>query len=583
MRRGILTVRQIALAALSGCAFAGMQAGGALAQTRVPNLPNLQTSPLPHITPIPAPNLGKGLPSLPQGGPEVQLPPVSIPVRSASIIGATAFPPARLNKIIAGLAGQSVPLAKLEADRRALVDLYRGHGYILSTVTLDVDTAGNVRFVVTEGYITAVKLSKDIGPAGTAVLGFLQHLTNERPLNEASLERWLLLAQQVPGVSVHAVLQSDNGDPGALTLVAEVSKQTVSGLLTADNRSFDETGPAEGLLIMDLNSLTSLGDQTEISLYHTSGNTDNFGQLSESFFLGTSGLRLKVYGGSGRANPSGVLRSVGYQSQVNVFGGALSYPVILRRNQALTAMMRLDAEENTISTAGAVTSEDSVRAARLGGQYASQDLWLGNARNALNVIEFQGSQGLPFLGSSADGRTAPPGGRGGAKFDFWKINGSISRVQTLFSPWAGSNVALRTEAGGQYSPAVLPSTEEFYLGGTRFTRGFYSGQVVGDKAAYATAELQFNTGGDFTLFHQDFELGAQFYGFYDWGETWSNLPADLNHKIESAGGGVRLGLTRDLELDGEVTHRLTTQLDPAATNVAPLSEVVVYWGVTARY
>ncbi len=210
-----------------------MAGGVAVAQNIAPSL---RTSPLPHITPIPTPNLGKGLPNFPQGGPEVQLPPVSIPVRSASIIGATAFPPAKLNQIIAGLAGQSVPLSKLEADRRALVDLYRGHGYILSTVTLDVDAAGNVRFVVTEGYITAVKLSKDIGPAGTMVLGFLAHLTNERPLNEASLERWLLLAQQVPGVSVHAVLQADNGDPGALTLVAEVSKQTVSGLLTADNR-----------------------------------------------------------------------------------------------------------------------------------------------------------------------------------------------------------------------------------------------------------------------------------------------------------------------------------------------------------
>ncbi len=547
--------------------------------------PSLSTSPLPHIMPPAIPNLGKGLPTIPQGGHEAQLPPVSIPVRSASIVGATAFPPAKLNAMIAGLAGQSVPLAKLETDRRALVDLYRRHGYILSTVTLDVDAAGNVRFVVTEGYITAVKLSKDIGPAGTMVLGFLQHLTNARPLSEAALERWLLLAQQVPGVSVHAVLQADNGDPGALTLVAEVSKQTVSGLLTSDNRSFDETGPAEGLVVADLNSLTSHGDQTELSFYHTSGNTDNFGQIAESFFIGTSGLRLKVYGGSGRANPSGVLGSAGYQSQVNVFGGQLSYPVILRRNQALTARLRLDAEDNTISFGGSTSagSRDSLRVARLGGQYAWQDLWLGNTRNALNVMEVQASQGLPILGSSADGRTAPPGGRAGAKFDFWKFNGSISRVQTLFSPWSTADVALRTEAGGQYSPAVLPSAEEFYLGGTRFTRGYYSGEVVGDKAAYATAELQLNTGTDFTLFHHDFELGAQFYGFYDWGETWSNLPTDLNHRIASTGGGVRLGLTRNLELDGEVTHRLVTQLVPGSTNVAPLSETVIYWGVTARY
>ncbi len=578
MRGGTFKIRSKTIAAYTSVAL--VAAGhNALAQSA----PNLSTSPLPHIMPAPTQKLGQGLPNIPQGGPETQLPPISIPVRSVSIVGATAFSSARLNRLVAGLAGRNVPLTKLAADRRALVNLYRSHGYILSTVTLDVDAAGNVRFVITEGYIADVKLSQDIGPAGTMVLGFLQHLTKHRPLNEAALERWLLLAQEVPGVSVHAVLRSNNGTPGALTLVAEVSKQTVSGLLTADNRSFDETGPAEGLVVMDLNSLTSLGDQTEFSLYHTSGNTDNFGQVSESFFIGTSGLRLKLYGGSGRAHPSGVLGSVGYQSTVNVFGGQLSYPVVLRRDQNLTVHLRLDAEQNVIMTAGSVTSSDSLRVARLDTQYAWQDLWFGDTRNALNVVNVEAAQGLPFLGSSADGRTAPPGGRAGAKFDFWKFDGSISRVQTLFSPWPTADVALRTEVGGQYSPAVLPSAEEFYLGGTRFTRGYYSGEVVGDKAAYATAELQLNTGKDFTVFHHDFDLGAQFYGFYDWGETWSNLPTDLNHRIASVGGGVRLGLTRNLELDGEVTHRLVTQLVPGSTSVAPLSDVVIYWGVTARY
>ena len=77
--------------------------------------------------------------------------------------------------------------------------------------------------------------------------------------------------QQIPGVSVQAVLQAETDDPGALTLVAEVSKQNVSGLITADNRGFDETGPAEGLLVADLNSMTAMGDQTEVSLFHTSG------------------------------------------------------------------------------------------------------------------------------------------------------------------------------------------------------------------------------------------------------------------------------------------------------------------------
>jgi hemolysin activation/secretion protein len=568
--------------ALSGAVLLDLAAvRGADAQTVLPNVP--QGSPLPHILPPQQPKLGGGLPNFQPLTSEGAVPNAVIPVRSVTIIGATAFPAGRLGGLTGGLAGQAVPLPKLEAARRALLDLYRSHGFILTTVSMDIDAAGNVRFIVTEGRIVAVKLSRDIGPAGTMVLRFLNHLTEERPVREASLERWLLLAQQIPGISVQAVLQADSDDPGALTLVAEVSKQDVSGLVTADNRGFSETGPEEVLGVADLNSVTAHGDQTEVSLFHTSGSTDNFGQASESFFLGDDGLRLKLYGGDGRANPSGTLREVQYESFVTVFGGQLSYPVILKRNQALNLALRFDGIEDEINTSGVRASFDSLRVARVSGQYAWQDLWAGPTRNALNVVDLLESQGIPYFGASVDGRNDPPAGRSDEKIDFWKISGSISRTQTLFSPFDNATVALRTEIGGQYTTDILPSEEEFYLGGNRFTRGFYSGQVVGDKAAYATAELQLNTGYDFTLFQQNIDMGAQFYGFYDWGETWSNLPTDLDSRIASAGGGVRLGLTRYLEMDGEVVERLTTQLEPAATGISPLSGTVIYWGVTSRY
>jgi hemolysin activation/secretion protein len=571
------------LATGSGLTVSVLTTGTAYAQQVPPNVPAVpQQSPLNHIAPAPAPPLG-AVPNFAPSTTEAQLPQASIPVRSVTIIGATAFPPAALNAATRGLVNQTVPLTQIEASRRALVDLYRGHGFVLTTVSLDIDAQGNVRYIVTEGRIVAVKLSQDIGPVGTLVLRFLSHLTEERPVSEAALEHWLLLAQQIPGVSVHAVLQADASDPGALTLVAEVTKQNTSAFFTTDNRGFDETGPAEGLGVVDVNSLTSLGDQTEFSIFHTSGGTDNFGQASTSAFIGSDGLRLKLYGGTGRANPGGVLRQIHYNSSITVFGAQLSYPLILKRNQSLTASLRFDGIENNINANGARTSFDSLRVARLASQYAVQDLLLGDDRNALNIVNVQVSQGLPILGASRNGRPAGVAGRAGEHVDFWKVNGSVGRTQTLFQPFDDATVALRVEAGGQYAGVVLPSEEEFTLGGSRFTRGFYSGEVVGDKGAYATAELQLNTGYDFSVLSTDIDLGVQYYAFYDWGETWSNLKTDLNYRLRSGGAGVRIGLTRYLEVDGEFVKRLTTQLAPATYGNAPLKNTMIYWGVTARY
>ena len=62
--------------------------------------------------------------------------------------------------------------------------------------------SGRLRFVVTEGRIASVKLDGDIGPAGTQVLRFLNRLTEKQPIDSVTLERYLLLAQDVPGVTL---------------------------------------------------------------------------------------------------------------------------------------------------------------------------------------------------------------------------------------------------------------------------------------------------------------------------------------------------------------------------------------------
>ena len=92
---------------------------------------------------------------------------------------------------------------------------------------------------------------------------------------------------------------------------------------------------------------------------------------------------LKLYAGNGRANPSGSLREVQYESFITVFGGQLSYPAILKRNQALNLTLHFDGIEDDINTAGMRTSFDSLRVARFAGQYAWRVIY-GQARHAMH-------------------------------------------------------------------------------------------------------------------------------------------------------------------------------------------------------
>lgn len=545
-----------------------------------------QGSPIPRILPPAPPSVAPGTDLVRPTAPSAS-PAVNVPVRNVVVVGATAFPTAQLRAITAGLVGPSVPVAKIEEARAALVSLYRTTGFVLTTVSANVTQAGELRFNVIEGRITAVKLDGDIGPAGGQVLRFLNHLTEQAPLDNATLERWLLLAQDVPGVTLHAVLQPSQGDPGALTLVAQVERQKVNGLLTFDNRAFRQTGPVEGLAILDFNSFTEFGERTELSLYHTDGGTQNFGQASTEFYAGGSGLKVRLSGGYGQAQPSDFLRVIGYRGLTTVAGVQATYPLIRARDQTLNLLASLDLIDTETRTdsgpygQSARASLDQLRVGRLGAEYALEDTLAGDTRPAVNFLGVRGSQGLPFLGGTRNGNPLP--GRLHEKVDFTKASFELSRTQTLFVPYRGASVALRARLLGQVSANVLPPSEKFFLGGSEITRGFYSGEVTGDNALAWSLELQLNTGLDFTAFNYPVPVTAQFYAFYDRGETWENQRIDPNTRLSSQGVGARINITRYTEFDVEGVIRNTRLPVGTPGIVKPLKADAAYWRVLTRF
>jgi hypothetical protein len=110
----------------------------------------------------------------------------------------------------------------------------------------------------------------------------------------------------------------------------------------------------------------------------------------------------------------------------------------------------------------------------------------------------------------------------GENVGFTKLNADISRTQTLFEPWAGASVSLLALLTGQYSNDVVPQVEQFYLGGLRLNPGYYSGEVTGDSALAAYGELRLDDSWEAALIGRSFDIGAQFFGFWSWGETWNN-------------------------------------------------------------
>ena len=425
---------------------------------------------------------------------------------------------------------------------------------------------------MTEGYISDVKIDGEIGPAGVLVYKFLAHLAHIRPTRLADVERYVLLAQSVAGITIRTILRPARNEPGAVELIAQVQKKGFDIMATDDNRGPRTAGPNEAVLDVAANSFTDLGERTQAFIFNTPLNGEQvFGELSVEGFVGSEGLKLKAYAGYGTSTPGNILASTGFHSDLLLAGAAASYPVILTRALSLSLSAALDFNQSQIAllgSDGALEPENKtkLRVMRLSEDLKTQDDLLGPGRDAANTFDLTFHRGLPVLWGTANDAVFTP--RPGERNDFYKFTMEMIRVQNLYH-WSRYSLALKLAFAGQYTPAILPPSEEYLLGGEQYGRGFFAGEVTGDRAVAGTTELQLNSSYDPEIFGETRHVGLQYYAFYDTAQAWSNALGDSDPYLASTGIGIRANLTAWLTTEIEGVDRITRRPNGAATAVEP--------------
>ncbi len=545
------------------------------------------SSPIERVLPRPQPQVTPPAePAAEAEGPIDEGP--EIKIFSIEIVGVTAYPQSDIERFLQGLAGATVHTGRIVEAVRQIQSQYRDDGYFLTIARAIVSQGpdgAHVKVQVTEGYISSIKIDGDIGPAASLVYAYLNHLPELRPVRFADLERYALLAQNIPGITIRTVLRPSKDEPGAAELVALVSRKPFDGLLTDDNRGSRAAGPNQLLVGVTANSFTSLGERTELLIYDTPFNDEQvFGQASVEAFVGSDGFKTRAYIGYGLAEPGDVLAATGYKSRLLLAGASGSYPLIRSRDMSVFLSGALDIEHSEIDLRGFDgqhhrQSNSHLRILRLSASVDHQDVWLGPDMAGANSATLTFHRGLPELGGDSNGDPLPA--RPNERNDFLKLSTELVRVQDLYS-WNTDLLALKLAFAGQWTNDILPPAEKFFLGGNQYGRGFYSGEVTGDRVAAGTIELQFNDPIETDLFGEHFNVGVQYYTFYDIGQTWDLAPGDPSHHVESAGVGLRLSITDNISAQLEGVERFTRRPN-GGTQVSRERAQTLFFRIVARY
>ncbi len=176
---------------------------------------------------------------------------------------------------------------------------------------------------------------------------------------------------------------------------------------------------------------------------------------------------------------------------------------------------------------------DHIRTASLTADYRLQDRFGGT-----NFATLTYRQGLDVFGASQFDDDLLS--REGASSNFSVLNLWFTRYQTFNDAWS-----LKISAASQTASRPLFTSQQFYLGGAAFGRGYSAAEISGDNGLAGSLELRFDQKLNFRYWS-----GYQLYAFGDAGAVWNDgyrLSDGLS--LTSAGAGVRLFLWDDLQAD----------------------------------
>jgi hemolysin activation/secretion protein len=540
--------------------------------------PAVRARPLDRVTPltpgVPTPPPALVVPEAPATTPPPGAEAIFLTPRAFAVEGVTAYPAERIARLTQPLVGQRIAAAEVFALAQRIERLYRDDGYFLTVVVVPQQAVadGTVRIRVVEGYISSISIEGEAGPARARIERMLNRITEGRPARIGEVERQLLLVDDLPGVGLRTVLRRGSV-PGASEMVVQLTRTPFDAVAAIDNRGSRFQGPLQSYGAIGLNSPTRLGDRVEFQFFSTLSREQNFGQLTYAVPLTDSGLTLRVYGGAGRSEPDLDLRDIGYENDLGIGGVILSYPVIRTRDLSLA----VGADVNYYNSRTSVGRASPLSGKVLQGQSDTRPFRFGldgelrAGWNGLNRARARFHKGLDLFNPTAPDN--PRNDRPGSDPLFFKTTGEISRLQGV---WANEQYSLNLLGvlAGQYTTDILPASERYYLGGDRLGRGYYNGQVAGDRALAGSVELQFNFAMINDLDEPDTLIPIQLYTFYDVGWARSLSRNERPHeRIASFGAGARVDFSARVTGEVEVAQRIERNIGGAAVEALPQTEL----------
>ena len=457
------------------------------------------------------PNAGQLLPSAPLAPlpPESKAPVVVVPadkvetvpadqvrilVSHIRITGNTAFSEAQLQELIATAlapeastpptAGRRMTFAELQGIAERITAYYRQHGYLLARAYMPAQEVeqGRIEMTVLEGLISRINVNNESRHADATVQGRLAVLPIGSPLYNPTLERSLLLLDDLPGSHVQATVR-----PGVSVGTSELDiqmsdrKGPVSGDVSLDNEGNRYSGEYRLGAGVSLNSPLRLGDSLNLQLIG-GGQAYRYGRLAWQVPVGQQGLAVGVAASSMNYVLEKDFAPLQAHGTAQIGSAYALYPLLRSRFSNVNAQLAYDhkrLDDRVDVTASVVNRTLKVWQAGLSGSRA--DGFGGGGLSVWSLTAVTGNLTLDPAAQAIDAVTVRTEG------NYSKGLAQFARTQRLGDSWS-----LYGQISGQAAQKNLDSSEKYSLGGSSAVRAYPQGEAPVDDGWLGTVELRYS-------------------------------------------------------------------------------------------
>lgn len=469
---------------------------------------------------------------LPEVGPQEPLtdarelpdiPGLKVTVNEFVVRGASQYSADFLHLAVQDMTGEQLSITDLRGVANRIADIYRHDGWLVRVFLPRQDiTSGRVTIQVQESEMGQIIFSgqADSVPSSRVAGTLRRALPKGLPVDLDKMSRALLLADDLPGISIEGVLQS-----GALAgqtdlAVDQAAEPFRRGNISVANSGSNATGRNRISIAISDNSPFGKAGQFNASMLYSDGTR----YLSGAYSLPAGQDGLTLTGSFSSMNYKvikGEAAALNARGSSQVIGMSGRYPWVRSRAKNLYLNAKYEHSNFANESSGSVTSDYRKDAFQLGLDGNLFDGWAGGGVTTASLSVQRSLLG----GNRGTNAAVLPNA-----YNFWSA--SLSRNQSV-----GDQDTVLLSASRQHATDNLDSSDNLSVGGVSGVRAYPAGEGSAAEADQLSLEWR-----------RRLDQGAVIKVFYDWALVRDRDQAVGDYKLRGYGAGADLPLPIGLDL-----------------------------------